>query len=150
MLKRSAGTGMTFVPYAGTAPAEPATVNALLGSHVTASIGNYRDAAELIDAGKLRALATASPKGIAPIPQVPTLAELGFKVEQEGWFGLPAPGGTPKDTVARLEDAFTAALQAPEVGAKLAPQGLYPIHMGGDDFAAIIRKDYEDYGRIME
>jgi len=145
MLKRAAGIDMTFVPYAGTAPA----VNALLGSHVTAYIGNYRDTAELIDAGKLRALATLSPRRIAPLPDVPTLIESGFMVEQEGWFGLFAPAATPPDTIARLADAFTAALQAPGVGERLAAQGLYPLRMCGADFAATIRRQYADYGRII-
>jgi tripartite-type tricarboxylate transporter receptor subunit TctC len=145
MLKREARIDMTFVPYAGTAPA----VNALLGAHVTAYIGNYRDTAELIDAGKLRALATPSARRIAPLPDVPTLAEAGFKVEQEGWFGLFAPAGTPKDTIARFEDWFSEALQVPEVGERLAPQGLYPLHMCGADFAATIRRQYEDYGAII-
>jgi tripartite-type tricarboxylate transporter receptor subunit TctC len=145
MLKRAAGIDMTFVPYAGTAPA----VNALLGGHVTSYIGNYRDTAEHIEAGKLRALATASPRRVAPLPDVPTIAESGFKVEQEGWFGLFAPGGTPKETISRLEDWFTAALQAPEVGERLAAQGLYPVHLCGADFAASIRRQFEDYGRII-
>jgi tripartite-type tricarboxylate transporter receptor subunit TctC len=145
MLKREARIDMTFVPYAGTAPA----VNALLGSHVTAYIGNYRDTAELIDAGRLRALATPSARRIAPLPDVPTLAEAGFKVEQEGWFGLFAPAGTPKDTISRLEDWFSEALQVPEVGERLAAQGLYPLHMCGADFAATIRRQYEDYGAII-
>ena len=83
---------MTFVPYAGTAP----SVNALLGGHVTAAIADYRDVIAQMKAGKLRALATASRTRLEPVPDVPTVAESGYRdYEAEGWFGMvaePAPG----------------------------------------------------------
>jgi tripartite-type tricarboxylate transporter receptor subunit TctC len=124
-------------------------VNALLGGHVTAYFGNYRDSAEQIDAGKLRALATASPKRIAPLPDVPTIMESGIQVEQEGWFGLFAPAGTPKETASRLEEWFAAAVETPDVAQRLAIQALYPVRSCGADFAATIRRQYDDYGRIL-
>ena len=79
------------------------------------------------------------------LPDLPTLAESGLKdFEVTAWFGTFAPARTPKETVAQLADWFTAAMQAPDVKAKLAVQGLYPAATCGTDFAAHLRKEYED------
>ena len=146
MLKRAADVNIIFVPYPGIAPA----VSALLGEHVTSYFGNYRDVAEHIGAGKLRALATASRSQIDPMPDLPTVAESGFKdFELEGWFGLFAPAKTPKEKIAQIAEWFSAALHAPDVRAKLTRQGLYPVGTCGADFAVYIRKQYDEYGRII-
>jgi tripartite-type tricarboxylate transporter receptor subunit TctC len=103
-LKLVTKANMTFVPFPGNAPA----VNALLGDHVTAVFANYSEAFEQLNAGKLRALATTARARIAPLPDLPTVAELGYKdYEVEVWFGLVAPAGTPKDATAprRLDKA---------------------------------------------
>jgi tripartite-type tricarboxylate transporter receptor subunit TctC len=138
MLKRAAKVDMTFVPFPGNAPA----VNALLGDHVTSMFGTYSDVAEQLTAGNLRALAVASRSRIEALPDVPTVAEAGYKdYEVEIWFGLVAPAKTPKSTISLLADWFTAAMRVPEVKAKLAMQG-----MCGAEFGAFLRKQYDDYG----
>ena len=87
---------------------------------------------------------------IETLPDLPTVAESGYKeYEAEDWFGLFAPAKTPKETVSQLADWFTAAMQAPEVKPKLVAQGLYPVGTCGTDFAAYIRRQYDDYGRII-
>src|SRR3954467_4561343 len=94
-LKRAASVDMTYVPYSGGAPA----INALLGGHVTAVFAEYAPLAEHIKAGTLRALATSSPTRIPPLPDLPTVAESGFKdYEVDLWWSLFAPAKTPKDT----------------------------------------------------
>jgi tripartite-type tricarboxylate transporter receptor subunit TctC len=146
MLKRAAKVDMTFVPYPGNAPA----VNALLGDHVTSMFGTYPDVAEQLKAGNLRALAVASSSRIEALPDVPTVAESGYKdYEVAVWFGLLAPAKTPKSTISLLAGWFTAAMQVPEVKAKLAIQGLDPVGVCGADFGAFLRKQYDDYGRII-
>jgi tripartite-type tricarboxylate transporter receptor subunit TctC len=145
-LKRAANIDMGSVPYLGAAPA----TNALLGQHVTSLFVNYPSVAEQVKAGRLRALAVASRARIESQPNVPTVAEAGHKdFEEDVWFGLVVPAKTPKDTVAQLEAWSTAALQAPDVKAKLALQELYPAGMCGADFAAHLRKQYEDYSRVI-
>jgi tripartite-type tricarboxylate transporter receptor subunit TctC len=146
ILKRAANIKMTFVPYAGAAPA----VNALLGNHVTSYFGNYADVSEHLKSGDLRALAVASRSRIDLLPDVLTVAESGYQgYEVEGWFGLFAPAKTPNETISDLAGWFTAAMQVPDVRAKLADIGLDPIEMCGADFAAFIRKQYEEYGRVI-
>ena len=81
---------------------------------------------------------------------MPTVAESGYKdYDVEQWFGLFAPAKTPKETISQLAGWFTAALQVPEVKAKLAVQGLYPVGICGADFGAFVRKQYDDYGRVI-
>jgi tripartite-type tricarboxylate transporter receptor subunit TctC len=146
MLKRAANVNMTFVPYPGGAT----VVTAVLGEHVTSALSDYPGAAEQLKAGKLRALAVAAETRIEALPDVPTVAEAGYKdSESDLWFGLAAPAKTPKQTISELAGWFTAAIQVPDVKAKFAIQGLYPVGMCGMDFARYLRKQYDDFGRIL-
>ena len=146
MLKRAAHVNMTYVPYPGGAP----VLNALLGEHVTSALATYSTSAEQLKAGKLRALAAATRTRIEQLADVPTVAESGYKdFEVDFWLALFAPARTPQAIVAQLAGWFAAALQAPEVKARLVVQGLYPVGTCGSDFAALLRKQYDDYGRII-
>jgi tripartite-type tricarboxylate transporter receptor subunit TctC len=145
-LKLLAKADIIFVPYPGYSPG----IEALLGSHVTAALADYSSLVEHIKAGKLRALATTMPVRIEQLPGVPTVAESGYKdFVAEFFVGLIAPAKTPKDTVSQIGAMFTAAMQLPDIKAKLAALGLFPNGTCGADFAAILRKDYEEYGRVI-
>jgi len=154
-LRRAAGVDWSYVPYpAGDAPA----VTALLGGHVTAVLATYSGVIEQVASGKLRPLAVAERVRIAPLPDVPTIAESGYAgfaesrhkdFEASGWLGVVAPAKTPKETIAHLSALFASALQAPEVKSKLLPQGLYPVGTCGADFAAYIRTQHDEYARII-
>jgi tripartite-type tricarboxylate transporter receptor subunit TctC len=145
-LKRAADANITFVPYSGVAPA----VNALLGEHVTSMIANYPGVMEQVKVGTLRALATTLRTRIDLLPDVPTVAESGYKgYESEIWLGVVAPAKTPKQTISQLTDWFTAAMEVPEVRAKLAVLGFFPVGMCGADFGAFVRKQYDEYGRVI-
>ena len=146
MLKHAAKVDMTFVPYAGNAPA----INAVLGQQVTAMFGTYSNVAEYLKAGTLRALAVATPTRAEPLPDVPTVSESGFKdFKVDVWFGAFAPAKTPKEMVSKLAGWFTAAMQDAELRAKLVIQGIYPSGPCGAEFATYIRKQYDDYGRVI-
>ena len=81
---------------------------------------------------------------------MPTVDEQGYKdYNVEVWFGVMAPAKTPKDRAAQLATWFQAALKAPEVTPKLLKIGLYPVGTCLDDFASHIRRQYDDYGRII-
>lgn len=75
MLKRAAKVDMTFVPYPGNAPA----LNAVLGQQVTSMFGTYPNVSEYLKAGKLRALAVGNGARAQPLPDVPTVAESGYR-----------------------------------------------------------------------
>jgi tripartite-type tricarboxylate transporter receptor subunit TctC len=147
MLRRQANVDMTFIPFPGIPPA----VNALLGEHVTSVFATYGGVVgEQLKAGKLRALATASLTRIKALPDVPTVAESGYKdYEVDIWQGAFAPAKTPKDALSQLAGWFTAASRVPELNAKLEIQVLYPVGMCGSDFASFLRKQYDDYHRAI-
>lgn len=146
VLKREAHIDLSYVPY----PGDPPAISALLGGHVTSVFANYATVSEHLNAGKLRALATGSRTRIEPLPELPTFAELGYKdYEVENWFAVVAPAKTPAKTISQLIGRYTAALQISEVKAKLSLQGLFPVAMCGADFAAHIRKQYQEYGRAI-
>jgi tripartite-type tricarboxylate transporter receptor subunit TctC len=144
--KLATNANMTYVPFSGTGP----TVNALLGEHITAVFAEYPAVAEQISAGKLRALATGSPTRIEPLPELPTVSESGYPgFEVDVWWGIFAPALTPKEIVSRLAASFASAVQAPEIKAKLVALGFYPVGVCGADFAAYLRRQYDDYGRVI-
>jgi tripartite-type tricarboxylate transporter receptor subunit TctC len=146
MLKSAAKVDMAFIPYPGNAPA----VNAVLGEHVTSMFGTYSNVAEHLKAGKLRALATATRTRIEALPEIPTIAESGYRdFEVDSWFGVVAPAKTSRERVAQLADWFATALQAADVVKKLDVQDLNPVGACGADFAAYIRKRNDEYGRII-
>ncbi len=146
VLKRLANVDMTFVAYPGNGP----TLNALLGGHVTAMFATYGNVAELLKTGNVRALAVATPTRIEPLPNVPTIAELGYPgFEVQAWFAAFAPAKTPAKLVADLIATYRTALQSPELKAKLAGLGLYPTDTCGADFAALLRKQFAEYGRVI-
>jgi tripartite-type tricarboxylate transporter receptor subunit TctC len=145
-LNLASGARMTYVPYAGGAPA----VNALLGDHVTAVYENFSEAVEHLKAGKLRALAATGAKRMQMLPDLPTIAEQGFPgYDVEVWLGTVVPAGTPQATVDQLAKWFTDAMKVPAVRDKLVALGLYPAGQCGADFTKLIRARDAEYAKIM-
>jgi tripartite-type tricarboxylate transporter receptor subunit TctC len=146
MLKHAAKADMTFVPYPGNAPA----LDAVLGQHVTSMFGTFPNVAEYLKAGKLRALAIGNRARAQALPDVPTVAELGYRdFDIDAWFGAFAPAETPRPTLAELDHLFTTALQDPIVKEKLAVEGLFPVGACGADFADYLGKQRDAYSRII-
>jgi tripartite-type tricarboxylate transporter receptor subunit TctC len=146
MLKNAAKVDITFVPFNGNAP----SINALLGGHVTSTFNSYSSASSQIKGGLLRPLAVSSKTRIPPLPDVPTVAESGIKdYEVQPWFGVYAPAKTPKETVSQFAGWLKTAMEVPEIKAKLAQQELLPAVACEQDFAAFLRKQYDDYGRAI-
>jgi tripartite-type tricarboxylate transporter receptor subunit TctC len=95
-------------------------------------------------------LAAAGRTRIESLPDVPTVAESGLKdYEVNLWYGLVAPAKTSKERIVQFVGWLTSALQDPGVRAKLIAVGFYPVGKCGADFAAHIRSQSEEYGRII-
>jgi tripartite-type tricarboxylate transporter receptor subunit TctC len=145
-LSRLANFHMTFVPFGGTPPA----VNAALGGHITVAHVDYAAAAGQIQAGALRALAVESLERIEALPNVPTVAESGYKdFSLDLWYGMFAPAQTPKDIVSQLAGWFRESVETPEVKSKMAALAISPAVSCGADYVADLRKQYEDHGRAI-
>jgi tripartite-type tricarboxylate transporter receptor subunit TctC len=146
MFKRAAEINMVYVPFTGGA----GVVTAILGRHVTAALVNYNEVIGHLEVGKLRALAVATLSRYPELPEVPTLTELGYRVnDATAWFGVFAPPRTPRETLELLMAQFRRAVTAPEVKTKLQMLGLRPVGTCGDAFEAHLRQLYDHYARIV-
>jgi tripartite-type tricarboxylate transporter receptor subunit TctC len=146
VLKKATGLEMTYVPFAGAAPA----VNAALGGHITAVYSDYGTISGQLKAGALRPIAVGAKKRAAALPDVPTIPELGYTdYEAESWNGILAPAKTPKDTLTRLISMFSAAGNSAFVKEKLAALDLAPSVLCGSEYAASLKGQYERYGKAI-
>ena len=140
LLQLAAGFKMQHVPYKGSAPA----LADLLGGHLGFAGSSISSAASLAHAGKIRALAVTSPKRNQALPDVPAVAEFGYKdYSVVSYYGVFGPAGMPQQVVARLNADINKVLQKPEVRTALLGQGLEPNPLSQDEFAAMIRADIQ-------
>lgn len=145
LLKKNAAIDMTHVPYRGSAP----LTNDLIGGQVNAAFVDLTTASPQLNAGKIRALAVGGEKRNSLVPDIPTLAELGYPgFEAEGWIGVFVPAGTPKDIVKKLEDELSGIIKSPEGTEKIKTVSMVPVGDGAEAFAAVLRKDYERWGNV--
>lgn len=135
LFKVTSSTFMVHIPYRGAGPA----LNDVLAGQVEVFFDNVPSSLASIQGGKLRALAVASPKRLDVLPNVPTFAELGMTpVNDQVWYGLLAPAGTPPNIVSQIRDAAVKTLNDPDVRNKLKQQGAEPIGNTPAEFRAQI------------
>jgi len=116
-----AGTDIQHIPYKGTGPA----LTDLLGGQVQMTFTDILTALPYVKSGKLRALGVATAARSQALPDVPTIAEQGYKgYDVSVFFGIVAPAGTPADRITKLNQAFVQALDSPKVRELFASQGL--------------------------
>ena len=112
-LKLVTGMFMTHIPYRGTGPA----LTDLLAGRTQAFSAGTPALLPYIKSGKLRAIATGTPARLPSLPDVPTVAEAGYKgFESVQWYGVLAPGGTPPDTVRRIQEECQKRSEERRVG----------------------------------
>jgi len=146
LLLRSQGLEAVHVGYRGSAPA---LMDAVSGQ-VQFLTDTVNSALPLIREGRLRALAVTSARRIAPLPDVPTIAETlipGFEVG--AWQGMMVPARTPAPVITALNTAAMAALADPEVRARLAEQGTEPLGSTPEEYGRILRDEIARWGRVI-
>jgi tripartite-type tricarboxylate transporter receptor subunit TctC len=146
MLKERAGFDMIHVPYKGGPPATAATM-----SGEVAALFSGTSSAPQIKAGRIRALAVAGAKRSPTFPDLPTIGEFYPGFENSIWLGLFGPAGMPEDVLERLRAEVRRALDSPEVTASLMGKGsLETLILSPREFDALIRRDYDKYGKLIE
>ena len=146
MFKAQAGIFAVHIPYNGGSPAQLA----LLSGQVDFNFDNLATAAPNIRSGKLKALAVTTLARSPALPDVPTVADTlkGFAIDT--WWGLVAPAATPRDVVARLNQAFVAALKAPETQARFASLLAEPVPSTPEEFGAFMQSELVKYERVVK
>ena len=138
---------MVHVPYKGSAP----QLNDLLAGQVLLGFTQMQGATQQIQSGKLNALAITSTERSKHLPQVPTLAELGYRdLSLQVWFGLVAPGGTPQPVVETITTAVMKVQNDQEYRAKLEAQGFDVPRESGATFAATIANDTARWAKVVQ
>jgi tripartite-type tricarboxylate transporter receptor subunit TctC len=147
LFKDRVGIQLTHVPYKGAAPA----IQDVVGGQVPTMFVDLAAGSPMIKAGKLRVLGVASPKRIASLPDVPTLAEQGVaNFEAWAWQGLVVPAGTPKDVIARLNGEYAKAIGDPAVHKALLDAGIEPVTSKPEEMAAYVKSETEKWARVIK
>ena len=147
LLEDALGIQVLHVPYKGGGPA----ATALLSGEIDMMFEQTYAALPSIQAGKTRALAVTSDKRLPSLPDVPTMAELGFaQVTVSNWLGIVAPKGTPPAGIKKVNEAFNKALSAPDMRERIAGPG----NVGGggspEEFGALIASESKRWAALIK
>lgn len=147
LFEKAAGIKFTHVPYKGS---NPALLDAIAGN-IDLLVSSVPSAMGQVKGGKLRPLAVTSANRSSSLPDVPTVAELGFKgFDVSTWYGLLVPAGTPTHVVTTLNTEVNKLLANPEVRAAIKAQGAEPEAMTPANFASMLKTDYVKWKEIVE
>ena len=147
LFEKAAGIKLSHIPYKGS---NPALLDALAGN-VDLLVSSLPSAMGQIKAGKLRPLAVTSAKRSSSLPDVPSIAESGYKdFDVSTWYGLFAPAGTPASVVASLNAQVNKLLDTPEMKAAIQTQGAEPQAMSSAQFGAQLKTEYVQWKGIVE
>lgn len=146
-IKAGAKLGLQLVPYKGTAPA----MTDVMGGHASALIDALPSSYPQIKGGKLKALAVTSPKRIAFLPNVPTVAESGLPgFDMVSWYGLWGPAALPKELGKRLSGEVAKAVRSQLAVERLGEQGFDAVGSTPEEFAVFLEQELVKYTRIVK
>jgi tripartite-type tricarboxylate transporter receptor subunit TctC len=147
LLKTAAKIDMLHVPYQGAAP----SVAALVGGQVHGMFADIPVLLPHVQGGKLRALAVASPKRAALLPDLTTMAEQGLpSVEAVNWYGIMVAAKTPREVVVRLNDAIIKSLNDKDLREKMLARGAEPLTNTPDQFTAFLQEDMKRWAKLAK
>jgi tripartite-type tricarboxylate transporter receptor subunit TctC len=147
LFDQRAGIQVDHVPYKGSGPLK----TDLLGGHVPLGVDGLGGLGELIRTGKVKALAVLAPKRSPLAPEIPSLGDIGIKdVDGNGWYGALVPSGTPAAVVARLNAAFAAALQAPDVHAQFDKMGVEAVGGSSAEFRNYLLGERKKWAAVIK
>ena len=147
LFNQRAGTNLVIVPYPSTAQ----STTDLMTGRISIAFASASNVLQLINDGKLLALAVAQPRRSAMIPSLPSIDEAGLPgVDSSIWIGMLAPAGTPRDVVDTLSKAVNEALRSDDVANQMRLQGMEPLGGTPEEFARRIKDDGARWGAVLK
>ncbi len=147
LFRISAQIDIVHVPYRGAAHA----INDLIGHQVDIIFLDLPVLLPQIQAGAIKPLAVGSGLRVKPLPDLPTMREMGYpQIEADNWYGMVAPARTPRAIVMKLNAAAAAAMKAPEVQEKLASQGAILVGNTPEEFAAYMASEIQKWAKVVK
>jgi tripartite-type tricarboxylate transporter receptor subunit TctC len=147
LFEKAANINIRHIPYKGS---NPALMDALAGN-VDLLVSSVPSAIAQLKGGKLRALAVTSATRSSSLPDVPTVAESGYKdFDVSTWYGLFMPAGTPAAIVTTMNTKVNELLATPEMKAAIQAQGAEPVAMKPEAFANLLKTDYAKWKVIVQ
>ncbi len=144
---RTQGLTMNHIPYKGAAQ----VVTDVMGGQLDSSFATVGSVLPQIQAGKLTALAVATPRRTPLLPNVPTFAEAGVKgYSADAWYGVLAPAGTPAAVLAQLEKVSTQFVEQQATVAKFQTLGMEPQNTCRDTFGAQMDREVRTYTKLAQ
>ncbi len=141
-----AGVKMVHVPYKGGGPASIATVS----GEVQMMLTPISEVLPYIKSARVRAIAVTSGKRTTQLPEIPAIGETVKGYEFISWMGTFVPAGTPKTIVDKLNAELKKAVADPGVASNLSAQVLDPMYMTSEEFAKLVRSEYDKYARVVK
>ncbi len=146
-LRMMAGIHVVHIPYRGATEA----INDLRAGHVQFTINSLFSSMPYLRAATVRGIATTGAQRAAELPDIPTVAEAGFKgYEFYTWFGYVAPAGTPREVIARLNQEVNRVIQIPEVRQRLINQGAEVTGGTPEQFGAFMKSEIERLAPVVK
>jgi tripartite-type tricarboxylate transporter receptor subunit TctC len=147
LFKSLTGVDMVHVPYKGMGQGS----QALVAGDVQVAFTSYTAIAAFAKAGRVRMLANADGRRTPALPDIPTIAELGVPgFDMASLLGALVPAGTPREIIHKLNAGIIAAINAPEVHARIAGFGVGIVTTTPEQFDAMMRAEHEKYARLVK
>ncbi|MDB5811526.1 MAG: h16 [Betaproteobacteria bacterium] len=147
LFKMLAGVDILHIPYKGMVPA----VTDVIGGSVSMTCGNTLTVMPNVRNGRLRGIAITTARRSAIAPELPTFAEAGMSGFESGtWYGIMAPANTPRDIVARLNQAVVRSTHLDDLRAKLNAQGAEPLEGSPEQMRKFIRHEIAKWGKVAK
>src|SRR5437868_11879253 len=147
LLKQIAGGQAVHVPYRGGAACQ----TDIMGNQVDYSFQNLGAVTNYIKSGRMKALAVTAKTRNPQLPDVPTVVEAGFPdLVVTSWQAAAAPAKTPREVVAKLNDATAKALRSPDVRERMHQLGFDVVASSPDEFARFMKEEVERWTRVVE
>lgn len=146
LFKIDSGADIQFVPYPGLAPAR----TDVIGGIIETTVDSVDSAGPFLLGGELKALATTAAERLPNYPDLPTTTEAGFpNVNQQAWYGVLAPAGTPEEIVDMLATAIAKIQADPANAALIMASGATPMIAGPEEFGAFFNKEVETWADVI-